>query len=173
MQQIERPYDNEGIIISEGTLKTEDLATTFLGVLNHYYPEWLQEQLNDPVIEVITMLLIHDGWYGVQFILDGAKIPTGKYGNPTRLYDQADVNQRYIDGWSRMLDLEHSPNRVTDYLNEQFSMWLNEDIYAAMEEIAPEGYYFGSSEGDGACIGYWPIEEECDDEEENDDGYNN
>ena len=27
-----------------------------------------------------------------------------------------------------------------------------------MDAIAPLGCYFGSSEGDGACIGFWEIE---------------
>ena len=36
---------------------------------------------------------------------------------------------------------------------------LYEDIWYMMEEIAPKNAYFGSSDGDGACIGYWMIEE--------------
>lgn len=34
-------------------------------------------------------------------------------------------------------------------------------IFVIMNSIAPEGCYFGSSEGDGACFGFW----ECEDEE--------
>lgn len=36
---------------------------------------------------------------------------------------------------------------------------LYDAIWYMMENIAPENAYFGSSEGDGACIGYWMIEE--------------
>lgn len=36
---------------------------------------------------------------------------------------------------------------------------LYEAIWYMMEEIAPENAYFGSSEGDGACIGFWMVEE--------------
>ena len=32
-------------------------------------------------------------------------------------------------------------------------------LYDELQDIAPENAYFGSSEGDGACIGYWMIEE--------------
>ena len=32
---------------------------------------------------------------------------------------------------------------------------LNERIYDLMDELAPEGYYFGSHPGDGSDFGYW------------------
>ena len=38
--------------------------------------------------------------------------------------------------------------------------FLLERLFETLEEAAPEGYYFGSQEGDGACFGYWSIEEE-------------
>lgn len=33
--------------------------------------------------------------------------------------------------------------------------YLWEEVCDAMDEIAPQGYYFGSSEGDGASCGFW------------------
>lgn len=36
---------------------------------------------------------------------------------------------------------------------------LHEDIWEAMQDMAPEGTYFGASEGDGADFGYWPLED--------------
>jgi hypothetical protein len=30
----------------------------------------------------------------------------------------------------------------------------------ALNEHAPDGYWFGASEGDGACFGFWPVSEE-------------
>jgi hypothetical protein len=39
--------------------------------------------------------------------------------------------------------------------SEAMSYILNEDIWEAMEEIAPPGYYFGAHEGDGSDYGYW------------------
>lgn len=39
--------------------------------------------------------------------------------------------------------------------------WLwNEDVYNLFNEIAPLGFYFGCTEGDGACIGFFRYEEE-------------
>jgi hypothetical protein len=38
-------------------------------------------------------------------------------------------------------------------------LW-NDDIYMFFNSLAPNGYYFGSSEGDGSCIGWFKYEEE-------------
>ncbi len=43
---------------------------------------------------------------------------------------------------------------------EDASYIFNEDVFNFFNDISPSGYYFGSSEGDGACFGWWTIEEE-------------
>ena len=43
--------------------------------------------------------------------------------------------------------------------NEENLYWLvNEDACYAMEELSPEGFYFGSHPGDGACIGWFEFD---------------
>lgn len=46
--------------------------------------------------------------------------------------------------------------------SEECSWLLNETLFDALNEHAPEGYCFGSHEGDGACFGFWKIEEDDD-----------
>lgn len=38
---------------------------------------------------------------------------------------------------------------------EEAEEYLNEDIFYFFNEIAPDGFYFGSTEGDGACFGFF------------------
>jgi hypothetical protein len=62
----------------------------------------------------------------------------------------------------RMLDLVQE---ASDLLKEGdpdgiVSEIINEEIWAIMDEIAPEGTMFGAHEGDGACFGYWSVEED-------------
>jgi len=39
-------------------------------------------------------------------------------------------------------------------------LW-NEDVFDLLSAIAPEGCYFGASEGDGALFGFWAFCETC------------
>ena len=45
-----------------------------------------------------------------------------------------------------------------DY-SEKVSIFYDR-LFEFMDSLAPEGAYFGSSEGDGALFGYWTIESE-------------
>ena len=45
---------------------------------------------------------------------------------------------------------------------EEASQWIDL-LYDYLNGFAPEGWYFGSHEGDGSCFGYWQSNE--DDEE--------
>lgn len=46
------------------------------------------------------------------------------------------------------------------YYGTEDSGWdLNEFLFEELNKYAPEGYYFGASEGDGADYGFWRYEE--------------
>lgn len=71
----------------------------------------------------------------------------------------------YEERWSALqaedaetiADVLTSQQEVTDYLLD--------DLYSELEDLSPDGYYFGAHPGDGSDYGWWPIEE---DETEND-----
>ena len=54
----------------------------------------------------------------------------------------------------------HSAVEIPEEKQEDANYLWNEDIYNYFNNIAPTGYYFGSSIGDGACIGWFKCEEE-------------
>lgn len=37
---------------------------------------------------------------------------------------------------------------------------LTDRLWDALDDAAPDGYWFGTAEGDGACFGFWTVEEE-------------
>lgn len=57
--------------------------------------------------------------------------------------------------------------RLDDHFLEDANAIWNEDVWNYFNEIAPDGYYYGSNEGDSACIGIfkdetqWAECEEC------------
>jgi hypothetical protein len=53
----------------------------------------------------------------------------------------------------------------SEKLIQACELW-NEDVFHYFNSIAPDGYYFGSNEGDGACFGWFKLEDE---EEYNDE----
>ena len=53
----------------------------------------------------------------------------------------------------------HSTVKIPDEKQEDANYIWNEDLYNYFNSIAPEGHYFGSNEGDGACIGFFKSEE--------------
>lgn len=44
--------------------------------------------------------------------------------------------------------------------SEDASYFLNEVLFEVLNNYAPEGYYFGSTEGNGSDFGFWKIEDE-------------
>jgi hypothetical protein len=44
--------------------------------------------------------------------------------------------------------------------SEEIAFLVNEELWDVLNDYAPEGYYFGSHEGDGSDFGYWKFYEE-------------
>jgi hypothetical protein len=45
-------------------------------------------------------------------------------------------------------------SRESDW-NDEEACQLLEDLTDTLQDVAPVGFYFGTSEGDGACFGFW------------------
>jgi hypothetical protein len=46
--------------------------------------------------------------------------------------------------------------------NDEQAGWALESLAACLQDAAPTGFYFGASEGDGACFGFWLTPQWCD-----------
>lgn len=47
-------------------------------------------------------------------------------------------------------------HKLTEDLNRVDWAW--ENLFDLVNDNLPEGYYFGTAEGDGACFGVWEVE---------------
>jgi hypothetical protein len=57
-----------------------------------------------------------------------------------------------------VLGTYHEGNDDHPWWNSEDCSWfLNEVLFDALNDLAPEGCYFGSHEGDGADYGFWSI----------------
>lgn len=53
-------------------------------------------------------------------------------------------------------------DREIRYFESEACEWDMEWLQERLSECAPEGTFFGASEGDGACFGFWDMETETD-----------
>jgi hypothetical protein len=75
-------------------------------------------------------------------------------------FDYADLLLAYL----RVAQDADYHESLYEPLQEHLSILLNEEVFPKMDDIAPEGTYFGTLEGDGACFGFWRIQEEEEEE---------
>jgi hypothetical protein len=98
-----------GFVMSEGSLRMEDLLSAAYNVMN--------------VFKFGSLLCSE-----IECVFDG-DVPTPSnvfYGTSKIHSEESELNQELWDS-----------------------------VYVLFEEICPDGFYFGSQDGDGACIGFW------------------
>lgn len=88
-----------------------------------------------------------------KIISDGTLNP--KHLMPLYVYHLAQTDRKLYERAPRTV----FPDEWSTYWNSAEMYYDYEELICLMERAAPKGYWFGSNEGDGACIGYWPIEE--------------
>ena len=70
----------------------------------------------------------------------------------------SEAHERITDQYPNVIEaLRRDPDGIVDWDPVH---WLMEDLVDALDEAAPDGYWFGAHEGDGADFGFWEIEDQ-------------
>lgn len=113
----------KAIIVSEGTLRPEDLIPAFA------------EALRERRGEIVRA--------------------AGRSLTPRQA-----VLVKWID---QVLEVIYPWLNDPEYFRVAMACWHLEDLTDLLADLlgeaAPEGYYFGAHEDDGACFGFWPIDD--------------
>lgn len=56
-------------------------------------------------------------------------------------------------------ELPEGVERGDPYWESEEAHWLLEELFVVLDEYAPDGFYFGASEGDGTDFGFWPLDD--------------
>jgi hypothetical protein len=60
----------------------------------------------------------------------------------------------------------HRGEDLTDAEWGEVSWYVNEDLFDALDAVAPEGTYFGAHPGDGSDFGFWEADGDGDGDED-------
>ena len=71
--------------------------------------------------------------------------------------------EEVFEGEPTFVNQYYDDSKLKEDKLEEASFIMNEDVFDYFNDIAPEGYLFGSSEGDGALIGWFKVGEEEED----------
>ena len=104
-------------------------------------------------------------------VREGMEIEVGDVVSQATLRTE-DLIESFMDFIEAVCDDESVKAVASEYLEcklleddqDGLDWFLNEFLFDAMNEIAPEGCYFGAHEGDGSLFGYWEVEEEVDED---------
>ena len=125
---------NEGYLLSDGTLNNLHLLTKAYDFIDLWELESSRiTELKQDILKCFKATEYDN------YVIEGKNLFMQQYHSEIELKSYDEMQEEY--GWSH------------DYL------W-NEDVFNFLSNISPDNYYFGSSEGDGACIGWFKFEDE-------------
>ncbi len=100
-------------------------------------------------------MVISEGTLRQDVLLQAVGQLMGHYRLRTPLLKKiGDLFERVSEGIPGYLSLNGDVYIPEERWEDAAEIWAN-DVFDYMNEVAPPGYYFGSSEGDGACIGFF------------------
>lgn len=101
-------------------------------------------------------LILSDGTLDISYLLAKAYDLMSHYNLRTNFYSEIveTLNATKLSIPRLTTEVYYGRAKVSKD-KEEYAYMLWEDITNYFQEIAPSGYYFGASEGDGACIGWW------------------
>jgi hypothetical protein len=129
---------NGAYVISDGTLNPQHLLAKSYDLLVQWGIEDAKHGIGDLKTSILEVFKPNTDYYSTMqdAIAGDNSLFTSQYHSRCELIE-------YRHG-----DIALSPHDV----------W--EACYSFFQNIAPDGYYFGSQEGDGACIGWFVYEDE-------------
>lgn len=63
------------------------------------------------------------------------------------------AHSKFLKDYPEILEIQS-----WDDVDDETKSMLVDELTDALNGIAPEGYFFGASEGDGACFGFWKVD---------------
>ena len=109
-------------------------------------------------------VILSDGTLNLQHLLPKAYDLIQKCNIETDLADE--IRKVFIGDEPTFYNQFYGNTKLDEAKEDEASYLWNEDIYYLFNNIAPEGYSFGSSEDDGACIGWFKYEDDDQEEDE-------
>lgn len=70
---------------------------------------------------------------------------------------------KQLDTEKKYTELIIEAEAITDFDSDDASELLNEDLFNALNDMAPPYFYFGSHPGDGSDYGFWLSEDSLED----------
>lgn len=93
------------------------------------------------------------------------KIPVGTVSHGTLrnedlIPDFFDALESYVPDKAQEIKSDKDYYYILEFghYDTETAYYLLEDLIDCLNDIAPEGYYFGAHIGDGSDFGFWPIE---------------
>lgn len=71
-----------------------------------------------------------------------------------------DEHARFLDTPALQIPARALVDQGDDWWDSEGAMWLLGDLALALDNSAEEGTYFGCVEGDGACFGFFAVEQD-------------